>query len=98
MSDENWDGQERRQQQRWHVGKEVPLALMLTLALQTAGGVWWAASVSAKLDYAIATMDQFSRERYTREDARRDRELLMQRDAEHDRRLAEIESAVRAKR
>ena len=101
MSDqqgENWDGQDRRKPERWHVGKEVPLALLLTLALQTAGGVWWAASMSAKMDYAIQRMDEFARERYTREDARRDRELLQQRDIEHDRRLTEIEAAVRAKR
>ena len=95
---EEWNGEDRRKPEKWHVGKEIPLALVLTLAIQTGGGVWWAASMSAKMDYAIAKMDEFARERYTREDARRDRELLQARDSEHDRRLADIESALRVKR
>jgi hypothetical protein len=83
---------------RWHIGKEVPLAILIALVLQTGGGVWWLAQVSAKIDYAIATMEEFKRERYTREDARRDRELLEARveanrakDVEHERRLDMIE-------
>ena len=35
---------------RWHVGKEIPLALIFALFVQTAGWVWWAATQSAKLD------------------------------------------------
>ena len=93
MTDE-WDGADRRKQEKWHVGKEVPLAVLLTLMVQTGGGIWWLAQVSSKIDYAIATMQEFKAERYTRDDARRDRELAAQRDAEHDRRLAAIEASL----
>ena len=33
---------ERRDKDRWHVGKEVPLALIFGMLTQTAAGVWWA--------------------------------------------------------
>jgi len=89
-----WDGADRRKQEKWHVGKEVPIAVLFTLVVQTGGGIWWLAQVSSKIDYAIATMQEFKAERYTRDDARRDRELAAQRDAEHDRRLAAIEASL----
>lgn len=94
---EDWDGAERRKiEDRWHVGKEIPLAVLFTLVIQTGGGVWWLAQVSSKIDYAIVTMQEFKAERYTRDDARRDRELASQRDAEHDRRLANLEASLEA--
>lgn len=34
----------------WHLDKRVPIALILTLAVQTGGMVWWAASISARVD------------------------------------------------
>lgn len=92
--DAQWDGADRRKQEKWHVGKEVPIAVLFTLVVQTGGGIWWLAQVSSKIDYAIATMQEFKAERYTRDDARRDRELAAQRDAEHDRRLAAIEASL----
>lgn len=83
---------------KWHIGKELPLAMILALAVQTAGGVWWLAQVSSKLDYTISTLQQFQSERYTREDARRDRELIVQiidglkqHENEHDRRIQVLE-------
>lgn len=91
---DDWDGTDRRKQEKWHVGKEVPIAVLFTLVVQTGGGIWWLAQVSSKIDYAIATMQEFKAERYTRDDARRDRELASQRDAEHDRRLAAIEASL----
>jgi uncharacterized coiled-coil protein SlyX len=33
----------------WHLDRKVPLALILALLLQTAGMVWWAASLSSKV-------------------------------------------------
>lgn len=78
---ENDDGNElqhdRRARDRWHVGREIPLAMLVMVILQTAGGIWWLAQLSAKIDSAIATISEFRAERYTREDARRDRELLI---------------------
>ena len=31
----------RRTQDRWHVGREIPLALIAGFVLQTLGGAWW---------------------------------------------------------
>lgn len=99
--DQVWDGVDRRAHDRWHVGKEVPIAVLLTLVVQTAGGIWWLAQLSAKIDAAITTLAEFRVERYTREDARRDRELMMavieqqrQRDQDLERRTALIESTL----
>lgn len=32
----------QRTNERWHVGKEVPLALILGMLVQTGAAVWWA--------------------------------------------------------
>ncbi|MGP1675940.1 MAG: hypothetical protein ACTS6J_02125 [Burkholderiales bacterium] len=34
---------------KWHIGKEIPITLVITLVLQTAGIAWWAASISAQV-------------------------------------------------
>lgn len=34
----------------WHLGREIPLALIATLALQTLGALWWAASFAARVE------------------------------------------------
>ncbi len=99
--DGEWDGSERRayRTERWHIAKEVPLAVLFMLCLQTGGGIWWLAQLSAKIDNAISRIGEFAVERYTKEDARRDRELLVtlidqlkQRDADHERRLGTLEN------
>lgn len=35
---------------RWHVGKEIPIAMILTIAIQTAGIIWWAAGINSRVD------------------------------------------------
>lgn len=34
----------------WHLDKRLPIALIITIAVQTAGLVWWAASLSSRVD------------------------------------------------
>lgn len=34
----------------WHLDKRVPIALILSLAVQTVGIVWWAASLSGRVE------------------------------------------------
>jgi Tfp pilus assembly protein PilO len=80
-----------RRESRWHVGKEIPIAVLLMLAVQTAGGIWWAASLSQKLDSVISQVAELRAERYTKEDARRDMELMKVRDTELERRIASME-------
>ena len=96
------DAPERR---RWHLGREIPLALLFALIVQTCGGIWWAANLTAKVDRALDALAEFKAERYTKEDARRDRELLMQiveglrhNDSEHARRIAAIEEKTEQRR
>lgn len=94
MDDETSTPPQRRREDRWHVGKEVPLVLVIAVLAQTAGGIWWMSQLASKIDNAITTISEFRSERYTREDARRDRELLetkfqalSARDQELDRRI-----------
>jgi len=41
---------EQEGQTGWHLDKRVPLALILALVVQTGTIIWWASSVSARLD------------------------------------------------
>lgn len=34
----------------WHLDKRVPLALIVSLSIQTAAMVWWAATTSARIE------------------------------------------------
>jgi hypothetical protein len=36
---------------RWHVGKEIPIATIIVLILQTVGVIWVAATTFAKVDF-----------------------------------------------
>ena len=84
MRDEEHEEQpfseDRRQLRKepWHVAHDIPIALIVTLALQTAGAIWWASGVTAKLDRAIEQIGEFKADRYTKEDGRRDQALLFQ--------------------
>ena len=78
--------------ERWHVGREIPIAVLVMLAVQTGGGVWWAASLSQKLDSVIDQVAELRAERYTKEDARRDQELMKLRATELERRVASLET------
>ena len=33
----------------WHLDRKVPIALILTIIMQTAGAIWWAASLEARI-------------------------------------------------
>lgn len=38
------------EQRKWHIGKEIPVATILILVVQTIGAIWWAATISAKVE------------------------------------------------
>jgi len=91
-SDE-WDGDERRDGDgRWQVDKHVPIALIITLALQTGGVIWWASSLSTKMDSMAGQMIEFRAEKYTAHDAERDARLVDQRLADLARRVGALEN------
>lgn len=67
--------QERRLTDHWHIDKRIPVMLFVAVIGQTAGGIWWMSQMAAELKTAVSAITEFKNERYTREDARRDREL-----------------------
>lgn len=84
---------------RWHVGKEVPIALVGVLIVQTIGFIWSIAGLYNRVDNLVVTVTELKQERYTKEDARRDRDLVTliadgqrQRDNEQERRIQILES------
>jgi len=45
------EDKEKEKKARWHIGKEIPLAILAVFVAQTASVIWWAASTSAKVDF-----------------------------------------------
>ena len=82
---------DRRRREKWHVGREIPIAVLIMLAIQTGGGIWWLSGVSQKLDAVISQVAELRAERYTKDDARRDMELMRTRDTDLERRISTIE-------
>jgi hypothetical protein len=100
MAIEDKTDQETQSMQFWHVGKEIPLALIAAVVVQTGGFIWSLSSLSNKVDNLVETIREIKLERYTKDDGRRDRELLMQmlevqrqRAGEHERRLSSLEAS-----
>lgn len=82
---------DRRAGERWHVGKEIPLAIIFAITLQTFGGVWFAATYVAKIDTLTGLMSEFKAAQYTQEDARRDKEAYSLRMNDLVRRIERVE-------
>lgn len=85
----------------WHVGKEIPIALVAVLGFQTVGFIWSIAGLYNRVDNLATAFQEIKSERYTKEDARAARELSAfvnesqrQRDIEQDRRITILESLV----
>ena len=68
----------RPKREPWHAVFDIPVALIITLAVQSAGGIWWASGVTSKLDRALEQIQEYKADRYTKEDGRRDQALLFQ--------------------
>lgn len=83
---------EKEEERRgWHVGKEIPLAMLFAIVLQSFGAIWWAATLSAKLDDLSYQVAALSAEKYTKTDAEKDQRYLMQRINDSERRITSIE-------
>lgn len=76
--------------ERWHVGKEIPLAVILGLVVQTGGLIWFAATQTAQLDNLSKMMTGFQSSQYTQADARRDMEIHLSRSSNNSRRIDEV--------
>lgn len=79
---------------RWHVGKEIPIAVIFGLFIQTGGLIWFAATQTAKLDNLVIMMSDFRASQYTQADARRDQEIQLARSTNNSKRIDEITRRV----
>lgn len=77
--------------EQWHVGKEIPVAVVFALCIQTAGAVWWAAVLTTKIDELSNQVAALTLERYTKSEARRDLEIIAQRMNYQEDRLRRLE-------
>ena len=54
MSDNDNDDDEietdREYDKRWHIDKRVPLAMLLAIAIQSAGLIWWLSSLGERVN------------------------------------------------
>lgn len=80
-----------RRTEKWHVGKEIPIALILAMLLQTGGWIWWAATMSAKMDSLSFQVASLTSAQYTQTDATKDHALWAQQISDIDRRLDNLE-------
>ena len=81
---------EDRADVRWHVGKEIPLALIFAFMVQTGGWIWFAATQTAQLGTLTDMMGNFRMEQYTQSDARRDMEVYSARSLNNTKRIDEL--------
>lgn len=86
---------------RWHVGKEIPITLIVAFIVQTvAFGVSYG-GLANKVDALLDANREFRQDRYTRSDGDRDRQFLLQviaaqaqRDADQDRRMSANDNSI----
>lgn len=43
--------------EHWHLRKEIPVALILAILVQTGGALWWAASMTTRMDQIERRME-----------------------------------------
>lgn len=86
---------ERRAQETWHVGREIPIALLVAFIIQTGGIVWWAATFQADFKNLVRQVDGIAIRQFTQKDG-----MIMiadskSKDIEHDWLLTNLEARVK---
>lgn len=84
------------EKEQWHLDKKVPIALIITIAIQTAAAIWWAASVNGDVEdqerritmlesngVKATSDDQRTMERLTRIETQIENQTEMMRDVRH---------------
>ncbi len=79
---------------KWHVGKEIPLAMIFALMFQTAGVIWWAASLSAKIDNLTGQVAELKSDKRLQENSFKDIAVMEQRVTSSERRLTANEQRL----
>ena len=77
---------------KWHVGKEIPLAMIFALLFQTAGVIWWAASLSGKIDSLAEQVAELKSDKRLQENSFKDIAVIEQRVISNERRILLLES------
>lgn len=85
--------EQRRVHESWHVGKEIPLAMLFAIFLQTAGAIWWAATMSAKLDDLSYQVAALTADKYSQHDSVRDQALITEKMNNLTRRIENLEES-----
>lgn len=87
------------QENKWQLDKHVPLSLIIAMAAQTLTFAWWLSMNLSEFRTEIRGMshriEEIWRDRYTKEDARRDQEFTKLRDEELVRRTEDLERRMR---
>jgi len=52
------DGDFPRARERWHVGREIPLALIFTIMMSVGSGIWYASKTDARIMLLEKTQEQ----------------------------------------
>lgn len=60
--------------QNWTVDKRIPLALVITITLQTGGLVWWAATISSR----VASLEEYRQQQIPAATAREGRIIRLE--------------------
>lgn len=81
---------QKESQERWHIGKEIPIAMVAGLCIQTGGGIWWAATMAAKMDSLSYQVASLVADKYTQHDAMKDKELMNEKFSYIERRLESV--------
>jgi hypothetical protein len=93
------EGGNGKQDNAWKLDKHVPLSLIAAMAVQTVLFAAWLSSnmseIRAELRTASVRIEEIWRDRYTKDDARRDAEFVKLRDEEITRRIDDVERRLR---
>jgi len=79
----------------WHVGKEIPLALIAVIVMQTIGVVWWAATLSSQVGSLSERVSRLANTQYTAVEARSGTAIFTAVNEEQNRRILFLENRVR---
>lgn len=76
------EDEQKERGKRWHVGKEIPIALVTGLCLQTAGLIWGASALFSRVDYIekagdVSKLAQITIDRRQDDDARRSEDRIV---------------------
>lgn len=79
----------------WHLVREIPITLVFLILVQTASGLWWAATLTNKLDNLYGQILDLKAERYTKAEAVKDISLNNIKIDNLERRLEVLENKKR---